>query len=121
MNSPRHAIRAARRTKGGRQAQENQMTGPGKEGCMRYFWLLAAFIYCTFGIAANPGSLDPGAFGTKAKFSVDQTAMSLTTAVATIEPRNGAPGYSWVRIHFYSFPLTAEDVAAGTNERVWRP
>lgn len=41
--------------------------------------------------------------------------MSLSSAVATIEPRTGAPGYSWVRIHFYSFPLTAEDVAGAMN------
>lgn len=27
-----------------------------------------------------------------------------------IEPRPGAAGYSWLRIYFYSFPLTVEDV-----------
>lgn len=83
---------------------------------MRYLWLLTAVLYCTIGGAvANPGNLDPGSFSTKAKFSVDQTAMSLSTAVGTIEPRLGAPGYSWVRVHFYSFPLTAEDVAGAMN------
>ena len=83
---------------------------------MRYVWLLIAVLYCMIGGAvANPGNLDPGTFSTKAKFSVDQTAMSLSSAVATIEPRTGAPGYSWVRIHFYSFPLTAEDVAGAMN------
>ena len=37
--------------------------------------------------------------------------MSLSTAIATIEPRLGAPGYSWLRISFYSFPVAADDIA----------
>ena len=37
--------------------------------------------------------------------------MSLSTAVATLEPRLGAPGYSWLRIHFYSYPMAADDIA----------
>jgi hypothetical protein len=83
---------------------------------MRNVWLLIAVIYLLIGSAiANPGNLDPGVFNTKANFSVDQTAMALSSAVATIEPRTGAPGYSWVRIHFYSFPLTAEDVTGAMN------
>jgi hypothetical protein len=31
---------------------------------------------------------------------------------ATVEPRPGAPGYSWLRITFYSFPFTEADRAA---------
>jgi hypothetical protein len=71
---------------------------------MRYLWLLTVVLYCMIGAAvSNPGNLDPGTFSTKAKFSAGQTAMSLSTAVATIEPRLGAPGYSWVRIYFIRF------------------
>jgi hypothetical protein len=46
--------------------------------------------------------------------------------VATIEPRLGAPGYRWLRVHFYAYPLTTTDVLAVTNgnieslERRWK-
>jgi len=40
----------------------------------------------------------------KATFSVAREVMSLTSAVATIEARPNALGYSWLRISFYSFP-----------------
>jgi hypothetical protein len=36
----------------------------------------------------------------------------LSTAIATIEPRTGAPDYSWLRIWFYGFPPDADDMAA---------
>jgi hypothetical protein len=49
-------------------------------------------------------------FATNARFSVDTTALSLSSVVATIEPRLNAPGYSWVRIHFYSFPPAPDDM-----------
>jgi hypothetical protein len=55
--------------------------------------------------------VDPNSFHTSASFSVDNNVMSLSSAVATIEPRLGAPGYSWLRISFYSFPVTADDIA----------
>jgi len=66
-------------------------------------------------LLARPVSVDPGSFATDAKFSVDRAAMSLSTAVATIEPRRGAPGYSWLRINFYSFPVTVEDLPGILN------
>src|ERR1700692_3182907 len=37
--------------------------------------------------------------------------MSLSPATPTSEPRLGAPGYSWLRISFYSFPVAADDIA----------
>ena len=37
-----------------------------------------------------------------AKFGVDGVTTSPPTIVATIEPRMGAPGYSWLRVYFYS-------------------
>lgn len=62
-------------------------------------------------LAAHPRvPRDP--FATTGKFSVDATSLILSSAVATIEPRRGAPGYFWLRIHFYAFPLTASDIAA---------
>ncbi|MBZ5696083.1 MAG: hypothetical protein LAN36_12080 [Acidobacteriia bacterium] len=81
---------------------------------------------CMMGAAlADPTPVDPGSFSTNAKFSVDKSAMTLSSAVAMIEPRLGAPGYSWLRISFYSFPLTPDDVAGVTSgniesmERKW--
>jgi hypothetical protein len=61
----------------------------------------------------TPPTKDP--FATAASFSVDSTAFSLSSVVATIEPRLNAPGYSWVRIHFYSFSPTADDMASIEN------
>ncbi len=46
-----------------------------------------------------------------AKFAVDGAATSASTIVATIQPRTAAPGYSWLRIYFYSSPLSAADRA----------
>ena len=78
---------------------------------MRYLCFFTAFALCAAGPAlSGPASVDPNSFHTTAKFFVNNTAMSLSTAVATIEPRLGAPGYSWLRIHFYSFPVAADDI-----------
>jgi hypothetical protein len=59
-------------------------------------------------VAGSPPS--PDSFGTRAEFAFDHDHLSLSSVIATIEPRLGAPGYSWVRIHFYSFPPAAEDL-----------
>lgn len=74
--------------------------------------LPAALLLCVTvaGISAT-AAVDLNSFHTSAKFSVDGTDLSLSTAVATIEPRLGAPGYSWLRISFYSFPVAPEDLA----------
>lgn len=78
--------------------------------------VLASAMFCILvPVLADPAHVDPSSFNTNAKFSVDNTVMSLSSAVATIEPRPNAPGYSWLRISFYSFPLTAEDVAGAVN------
>jgi hypothetical protein len=83
---------------------------------MRYLSIFSALVLCLAGPAlSGPASVDPNSFHTQANFSVDNDAMSLTTAVATIEPRLGAPGYSWVRIYFYSFPVAADDMAGVLN------
>ncbi len=57
-------------------------------------------------------------FNTNAKFAVDSTSLVLSTAVATIGARPGATGYSWLRIYFYSFPPTADDLTAIANGNV---
>lgn len=75
---------------------------------------LFALLFCSLTAcllaARTPAPREP--FTTIAKFSVDTTSLTLSSAVATIEPRRGEPGYFWVRIHFYPFPLTASDIAA---------
>jgi hypothetical protein len=63
-------------------------------------------------------AVTPASFTTKARFSSGATSLSLPTAVATIEPRLGAPGYRWLRVRFYAFPLTPADVEAVTKGNV---
>jgi hypothetical protein len=63
-------------------------------------------------------AVTPASFTTKARFSSGATSLSLSTAVATIEPRLAAPGYRWLRVHFYAFPLTPADVAAVTKGNI---
>jgi hypothetical protein len=84
----------------------------GKGYSARYFWFFAGLVLCAaIPALSGPAAVDPSSFHTNANFSVDNDAMSLSTAVATIEPRLGAPGYSWLRVSFYSFPVTADDLA----------
>lgn len=69
--------------------------------------------------------VDPASFQTSAKFAVDSDALSLATAVATIEPRLGASGYFWLRIYFYAYPVGAEDLSGiqkgdvGSMDKKW--
>jgi hypothetical protein len=79
---------------------------------MRSLWFFAGLVLCVaIPVLSGPPSVDPNSFRTNANFSVDNNAMSLSSGVATIEPRLGAPGYSWLRISFYSFPVAADDIA----------
>ena len=68
--------------------------------------------------SVNAQSVSPKRFDTHATFAVDHVLMSLTTAIATIEPSRMTPGHSWVRVYFYSFPADAEDVAQATGGSV---
>ena len=72
-------------------------------------WLAASIVAATS--ASAQSSPAPSRFNTHATFSVDRLSMSLTTAIATIEPSRMATGYSWLRIYFYSFAPTADDIA----------
>jgi hypothetical protein len=79
---------------------------------MRYLFFLVALMICSISPALiNPVPQD-SASDTSANLSVDGTALTLTSAVAITEEGKYPPGYSWVRLHFYSFPLTSEDIAA---------
>jgi hypothetical protein len=79
---------------------------------------LAAFLSWLLLASGRQAPLTPATFKTVAHFSSGTTTVTLTTAVATIEPRAGAPGYSWLRVTFYKFPLTAADVAAVRGGRI---
>jgi hypothetical protein len=57
-------------------------------------------------------------YGSTARFSVDGSTSTASTTVTVIQPRPGAPGYSWLRIYFYSSPLTADDLASARKGRV---
>jgi len=97
-----HAIRYAQRL-----PEKNR-----KGNLVRYLWLFVAGLLCvSVAASARAIPIDPSTFKTNSTFSVDNSVSSLTTAIATIEARRGAPGYSWVRINFYSFPVAAEDLA----------
>jgi hypothetical protein len=58
------------------------------------------------------------ASGPTATFSVDGSATTSSTALATIQPRTGALGYSWLRVYFYSARLTSGDLLSGAQGRV---
>lgn len=53
-----------------------------------------------------------------AKFSVDGVARTPATIVATIQPRTAAPGYSWLRVYFYSSSLPASEHENAADRRV---
>ena len=56
--------------------------------------------------------------GSLARFSVDGMERSSAVTAATIQPRTGAPGYSWLRIYFYPSPLSPPDRSAAAQGRV---
>lgn len=51
-----------------------------------------------------------------ARFSVDGVPSTPSATLATIQPRNGAPTYSWLRVYFYA-SATAADRAKASNLR----
>jgi hypothetical protein len=96
----------------GGAAVRGRAKGLTRNSIMRSLGLLVAITVGALGpTMAAPAALDPASFTTVASFAVDDSQFSLKSAVATIEPRPGAPGYSWVRIYFYPFAFAAEDIA----------
>jgi hypothetical protein len=78
--------------------------------------VFTALAFCAFASGSgDQNKPDPSTFETHAVFSVDHDAMSLTSVAATIEARPNAPGYSWLRINFYSFKFTAADIAGAVK------
>jgi hypothetical protein len=51
-----------------------------------------------------------------ARFSVDGVPSAPSATLATLQPRNGAPTYSWLRVYFYT-SATATDRAKASNPR----
>jgi len=93
---------------------------------MRRFRTFAAGLFCAFWpLFVYPAAIEPSAFRTAATFSVDGAEANLTTGVAVMEARPNAPGYSWLRINFYSFPVTPAEIPGVMNgtieslERKW--
>jgi hypothetical protein len=84
---------------------------------MRYLSLFAAVVIGSI----IPASADPApqnsTFHTNANLSVDNTALTLSSAVAITEARKYPAGYSWLRIHFYPFPLTSGDLGGNGSPR----
>ena len=84
----------------------------------RYLWFLTALMILSISPAlTNPAAQNP-TFHTSANLSVDNAAMTLSSAVVIREARKYPAGYSWVRIHFYAFPLTSDDIAAARSGNV---
>jgi hypothetical protein len=66
-------------------------------------------VLCAVFAASLPG---PQTFHTAARFTVDERTLALQTAVAVAEAHAVYKEFSWVRVYFYGFPLTAEDVTS---------
>lgn len=77
-------------------------------------------VFTLFLFCVNPpngqSAIDPRLFDTKAEFSVEDDVKSLLSAVATLEahPMYGSD-HSWLKIHFYSFPFTTEEIQGALN------
>jgi hypothetical protein len=56
-------------------------------------------------------------------FGVDELTRVASTVVATVEPRDGAPASSWIRMYFYSqdlTPIQRQRAAAGSDPALLR-
>ena len=73
---------------------------------MRGSWKCAVLLFVTVGS------------GPTATFSVDGIPTVSSTVVATVQPRSGAPGLSWLRIYFYPSPLNMSDASSAATGRV---
>src|SRR4051812_40512179 len=62
-------------------------------------------------VAAQEPAPPPQTFHTAARFSVDSDVLRLRTAVALAEPHARVNSFSWVRVYFYAFDLSAADLA----------
>jgi len=77
----------------------------------RFRNLMVLFACChLYQPVAVASSIAPSDFKVAATMGVDNFLASLNYGVATIAPRFGAPGYSWLYIEFYSFAPLPGDV-----------
>jgi len=84
---------------------------------MRLSWLAIALIACFIHLVTLPTPQRSHDFDTTAKISVDQQALSFSSAVAIREARKNLR-FEWVRIHFYAFHLTPDDISAAKTGEV---
>lgn len=85
--------------------------------------LAALAIGVSVSVLAQEPAPSPETFRTAARFSVDSDVLRLRTAVAFAEPHARFNTFSWVRIYFYAFDLTAADVSGvshGTTDGLER-
>lgn len=78
---------------------------------MRPSWLAIALIACFIYPVTLTTPQRSRDFDTTAKLSVDQQALSFSSAVAIREARKNLR-FEWVRIHLYAFQLTPDDISA---------
>jgi hypothetical protein len=62
-------------------------------------------------VVAQEPAPAPETFHTAARFSVDSDVLRLRTAVAFAEPHARVNTFSWIRLYFYAFDLSAADVS----------
>jgi len=86
---------------------------------MRYLWLSVLVMFCAICFpSADAVPQNQSSFNTNATFSVDSKALTLSSAVTILEAPRSPGGYSSLRIHFYSFALTPEDIAGARTGNV---
>ncbi len=52
--------------------------------------------------------------GATARFSIDGVTSAPLATLATVQPRNGAPTYSWLRVYFYASAAAANQARAAS-------
>ena len=82
--------------------------------------LLSLTVACCAAASAYAAQLGagPDAFRTNAQFSVDKDVLRFSSVVAVVESRPSPPGHSVLRVYFYSFPFSADDIAGLANGSV---
>jgi len=90
----------------------NGLRPPGRNLALRSLLLVTLSGCAGLSVLAQQPIATPRTFHTIASFSVDADVLRLQTAVAISEPHARFEEFSWLRIYFYAFPLTSDDVAA---------
>jgi hypothetical protein len=81
--------------------------------------LAAALASCiSVSVLAQHSPVTSQAFHTAARFSAGADVLQLQTAIAIAEPHARHNGFSWIRIYFYAFDLSAADVAGVSSGNI---